>query len=123
MDTKPAFMFQLKDTGNKAKWAQIIKENNFPIHLNIKIYRKTKREFDYNNIVQGLQDMLVEAGWVDDDSAKYLVPYFEEYEVDKKNPRVVLSARTTSKKLLFAYMDANNKDTLTKQEIAQILID
>ena len=53
--------------------------------------RKTKRDFDYNNIIQGLQDMMVKAGYLPDDNANYITPHFEDYEVDKRSPRTILS--------------------------------
>lgn len=90
--SKPDFLWQLKDAKNKEIWDIMAgTSRSFPMKLSIKIYRKTKRAFDYNNIIQGLQDMLVEAGYLPDDSANYLVPHFESYEVDPKNPRVLLS--------------------------------
>jgi hypothetical protein len=95
---KPAFLWQLKDAKNKEIWRQFklnsSANNNgniYPIQLYIKIYRKTKRQFDYNNIIQGLQDMLVETEYLPDDNANYLIPHFAPYEVDPKNPRVLLN--------------------------------
>ncbi len=89
--SKPDFLWQLKDAKNKEIWNGFLTHTNYPIHLSIKIYRKTKRQFDYNNIIQGLQDMLVEANYLPDDNAHYLIPRFEPYEVDHQNPRVLLS--------------------------------
>ena len=80
----------IKKVHNILRAVEFTERGVWPIKLRIKIYRKTKREFDYNNIIQGLQDMLVEAGYLPDDSAKYLIPYFEPFEVDPKNPRVLL---------------------------------
>lgn len=89
--SKPDFLWQLRDAKNKEIWNSFLTHTKYPIPLNIKIYRKTKRQFDYNNIIQGLQDMMVEAGYLPDDNANYLIPHFEPYEVDPKNPRVLLS--------------------------------
>lgn len=91
------FIYQLADSMNKETWETMLKSNEviygsqYPLRLNFKIYRKTKRAFDYNNIIQGLQDMMVEAGYLPDDNADYLIPSFSPYEVDKGNPRVILS--------------------------------
>jgi Holliday junction resolvase RusA-like endonuclease len=118
--SKPDFLWQLKDNKNKEIWQKILEKSShendkrneiptnkkalmltsgldipiaspYPLYLNIKIYRKTKRQFDYNNIIQGLQDIMVEAGYLPDDSAMYLIPHFQPYEVDPKNPRVLLT--------------------------------
>jgi hypothetical protein len=32
----------------------------------------------------------VKAGYLPDDSAEYIIPVFEQYEVDKDNPRTVI---------------------------------
>ena len=91
--SKPDFLWQLKDAQNKKIWESLMAQTKYPIYLNFKIYRKTKRKFDYNNIIQGLQDILVEAGYLPDDDADHLIPFFEKYEVDSKNPRVLLSLK------------------------------
>lgn len=91
--SKPDFLWQLKDARNKKIWENLMAQTTYPVCLNIKIYRKTKRKFDYNNIIQGLQDILVEAGYLPDDDAEHLIPFFEPYDVDSKNPRVVLSLK------------------------------
>lgn len=91
--SKPDFLWQLKDAKNKKIWENLMAKTKYPICLNIKIYRKTKRKFDYNNIIQGLQDILVEADYLPDDDADHLIPFFEPYDVDSKNPRVLLSLK------------------------------
>jgi Holliday junction resolvase RusA-like endonuclease len=61
-----------------------------PVRIVFKIFRRSRRRFDYVNIVQNLLDELVRAGWLVDDDADHVIPYFEPYEVDKKNPRTIL---------------------------------
>lgn len=73
---------------NKRKWIDSIKDVKKPLKISFKIYRKTHRKFDYVNIIQGLQDLMVKCGWLLDDNADEIIPYFERYEVDKINPRV-----------------------------------
>lgn len=73
---------------NRYKWAEETKNASKPLKIVFKIYRKTHRRFDYLNIVQGLQDLMVKCGWISDDNADELIPYFKPYEVDKNNPRV-----------------------------------
>ena len=73
---------------NRRNWLEMIKPYSKPLKIGFKIYRKTHRAFDYVNIIQGLQDMMVKCGWLPDDNANEMIPVFEQYEVDPKNPRV-----------------------------------
>jgi Holliday junction resolvase RusA-like endonuclease len=66
-------------------------ENRKPLKIAFKIYRKTKRRFDYVNIIQSLLDLMVKHNWIIDDNADEILPVFREYEVDKDNPRVEIS--------------------------------
>ena len=70
------------------EWVKEKEGHKKPIKIDFKIYRQTKRRFDYINIVQGLLDCMTECGWIEDDNANEIIPVFEEYEVDSKNPRV-----------------------------------
>lgn len=60
----------------------------YPLRVAFKIYRKTKRRFDYVNIVQSLLDLMTKHGWIPDDNADIIIPSFIPYEVEPKNPRV-----------------------------------
>ena len=73
---------------NRYKWSVEKDTHSKPLKIVFKIYRKTKRRFDYINIVQGLLDCMTECKWIKDDNADEVLPVFEEYEIDKKNPRV-----------------------------------
>lgn len=75
---------------NRYRWSEETKNASKPLKIVFKIYRKTHRRFDYVNIIQGLQDLMVKCGWLSDDNADELIPYFKPYEVDKNNPRVEL---------------------------------
>lgn len=66
-------------------------ENRKPLKIAFKIYRKTRRRFDYVNIIQSLLDLMVKHHWIEDDNADEILPVFREYEVDKYNPRVEIS--------------------------------
>lgn len=72
----------------KSKWLEETKHACKPFKIGFKIYRKTHRRFDYINIIQGLADEMVRAGWLVDDNADEFIPVFLPYEVDKNNPRV-----------------------------------
>jgi len=69
------------------QWKLAMHDRSFPVRLRVKIFRKSDRVFDYVNIVQNLFDCIVKEGLLPDDSAKYLIPVFDPYQVDKNNPR------------------------------------
>ena len=82
-------MEELRDTFISECESQL--ENRKPLKIAFKIYRKTKRRFDYVNIIQSLLDLMVKHNWIIDDNADEILPVFWEYEVDKYNPRVEIS--------------------------------
>ncbi|MBK6539113.1 MAG: hypothetical protein IPG09_15570 [Ignavibacteria bacterium] len=52
-------------------------------------YRDSNQRFDFNNISQVVCDLMVSTGWIEDDSYKHLVPFFNpEVVIDKINPGV-----------------------------------
>ena len=73
---------------NRGKWLRMAEGYEKPLKVVFKIYRKTHRKFDYVNIIQGLQDLMVKCGWIPDDNADEIIPVFQPYDVDKNNPRV-----------------------------------
>lgn len=73
---------------NRGKWLRMAEGYEKPLKVVFKIYRKTHRKFDYVNIIQGLQDLIVKCGWLPDDNADEIIPVFQPYDVDKNNPRV-----------------------------------
>lgn len=80
------------DKQMRTAWdAEIKRVGGYPICLRFKIYRVSHRHFDYVNIVQNLLDCLVKERYIVDDSAKYILPSFEAYEVDKNNPRTEIT--------------------------------
>ena len=76
---------------NRYKWLKEIENHPKPLKIAFKIYRKTHRRFDYVNIIQGIQDLMVKCRWLEDDNADEILPVFIPYEVDKHNPRVEIS--------------------------------
>lgn len=59
-----------------------------PIKVEFYFKRKTKRRFDYANIVQIVQDMMVQHYWIADDNCNELIPVFAGHEHNKKEPGV-----------------------------------
>ena len=73
---------------NRGIWQELITGKNYPLKVEFLIYRKTKRRFDYVNIVQNLLDCMVKADYLPDDDADHIIPFFQQYQIDKSNPRV-----------------------------------
>jgi Holliday junction resolvase RusA-like endonuclease len=67
----------------RKKW-----EGTYPVELHCFFYRKTKQKFDYSNLVESIQDILVKAGVIEDDSYRHVIPVVGGMEIDKDHPRV-----------------------------------
>lgn len=70
--------------------AKLKRVTNYPITLKIKWYEPNKRR-DIDNIVfatKFIQDALVKAGVIEDDSQKYINKVVHEVVTDKNNPRI-----------------------------------
>lgn len=61
---------------------------SYPLRVQFTFIRNTKHRFDYCNACQSCEDIMVENGWIKDDSADYIIPVFMPYEYDKENPGV-----------------------------------
>lgn len=60
----------------------------YPLYVQFEFIRDSQRRFDFCNACQTCEDLMVENGWLPDDSADYIVPVFIPYHVDKQNPGV-----------------------------------
>lgn len=74
----------------KKAFLAVTKYREKPLNIKFKIYRETRRRFDYINIIQNLCDCMVKVGLLEDDNANELLPIFEPYGVDALKPRVEL---------------------------------
>ena len=72
---------------NRYKWLKEIENAPKPLYVGFKFYRKTKRAWDFSNMVQGISDLMVKCGWLLDDNVNEYIPVFCGWEVDKNNPR------------------------------------
>ena len=76
---------------------------NYPIYCHYRIFRETKRRCDLSNLIEGINDILQQAGFIDDDSYKFLIPVwhseFESLEFDKVNPRAEITITDRNFKL------------------------
>lgn len=77
---------------NFNKWKNMISQKCLkPLKVCFFVYRGSKRRWDWLNIIQGLSDSMVKAGYIEDDSAEFFTPVFLGFEIDKNNPRVEIS--------------------------------
>ena len=60
----------------------------FPLKVEFTFIRDSRRQFDYINAAQIVQDLMVKHNWIPDDSMKYLKPVFGDYILNKKRPGV-----------------------------------
>jgi hypothetical protein len=62
-----------------------------PVVIEFAFIRDSRREFDFINGCQLVQDMMVKSGWLKDDSMKYLCPMFNpEVRVSKPHAGILL---------------------------------
>lgn len=61
-----------------------------PYYIELTFIRKTRHKFDYINIAQAVCDQMKEHGWLQDDDADNIKPYFGDYKYDKSNPGVII---------------------------------
>ena len=72
-----------------------------PCELHMFFYRKTKRSFDVENMISSIQDMLIKAGVIEDDSVNHIIPVFKGWSIDKNHPRVCVELISVSKTKYF----------------------
>ena len=75
---------------HRKQWKNMIKNAPIPLKIHFVIYRKTRKIADTNNILQGLFDCMVEAGWLEDDNGWIFCPIYHPLQYDKNNPRVIM---------------------------------
>lgn len=68
------------------RFLSIIEKLPRPYYIEFTFIRRTKQTFDYHNIVQAPLDEMTKYGWINDDNADNVKPYFGDYEYDKVNP-------------------------------------
>lgn len=59
-----------------------------PYRIGFYFIRDSRRKFDYINAMQLPCDLMVKAGWIDDDNVNEIIPVCLGYEVDKGNAGV-----------------------------------
>ena len=87
------YEIQYKLYANKFK--ELIKNKQKPYYIGFYFIRDSKRKFDYNNLTQLPQDLMVKNGWLDDDNADYIVPIGIGYEVNKAKAGLIITVLDT----------------------------
>jgi hypothetical protein len=67
----------------KSEFKKMFSKKRNPLKVGFYFIRDSKRHFDYINVCQKVADMMVDAGWIEDDDADHLIPVFLGYEVNK----------------------------------------
>lgn len=73
---------------HKPMWVEMIKDKKYPLKVGFYVYRKDKRRWDWQNIIQGLADAMTRAKYIEDDSAYFFTPVYLGWDIDKEHPRV-----------------------------------
>ena len=87
------YEIQYKLYANKFK--EMIKDKKKPYYIGFYFIRNSKRKFDYNNLTQLPQDLMVKHKWLDDDNADYIVPIGLGYTVDKAKAGLIITVLDT----------------------------
>lgn len=74
----------------KKEFLKMIENKEKPYKIAFYFIRKDKRKFDYLNACQLPCDLMQEFGWLEDDSADFIIPVFNGYKVDKEKAGVLI---------------------------------
>lgn len=77
----------------KELFLKMLEGKEKPYNISFYFVRDSLRRFDYINVVQYPLDLMQEYGWLEDDSAYYVRPLFEGFEVNKTNPGVYIDVK------------------------------
>lgn len=69
---------------HKLDFLRMIRGKEYPLRLQFHYIRDTKKDFDFNNASQIVQDLMVEHGWLPDDNMRFMAPQEPSYEVGDK---------------------------------------
>lgn len=81
------FQWQLKQDAVIKEWERMKAGKEYPLKVQFKLYRRTRRAFDFVNAVQNFCDAMTKEGYWPDDDCYHMIPVFVPHEVDPDNPR------------------------------------
>lgn len=67
-------------------WQEMIEDVNGeqPLKVMFTLHRDSHRHYDFINVLQVLQDLLVKASYLEDDDTKHIIPYYGGEDVVNK---------------------------------------
>ena len=80
-----------RDAGLKRTFLNAFTGKPKPWNIGFYFVRDSRRKFDYINMAQIVQDLMVENGWIIDDNCDEIVPVFLGYKVDPTQAGVYIS--------------------------------
>lgn len=66
------------------KWHEMADGKDFPLYVAFHFVRLSRRRWDFANIVQGVADAMVKAGYIPDDDVTHFIPVYAGHTVDKE---------------------------------------
>lgn len=81
-------MLWIQLLSQKDSWNQELSGASTPYYVGFYFIRATKRRWDFANLVQGVADAMVKAGYLEDDDVEHFIPVYAGHCVDKENPGV-----------------------------------
>lgn len=94
---------------NKADFLEQVKNLPKPYNIEFTFIRKSKHKFDYINPMQTIADEMVHYGWLDDDNADEIKPFFGNYKYDKNAPGVIIKVLNFNKMSFKDFKEIFNK--------------
>ena len=76
---------------HRQKFLRMAENKPFPLYVGFCFHRKCNARWDFNNLTELVQDMMVNSGWIPDDSVEYMVPVYVPYRIDKNSPGVTIT--------------------------------
>jgi hypothetical protein len=84
---------------HRTDFLKMVKDKPKPLLIGFHFVRNSRRRFDFCNMVQILQDMAVQYGWLPDDNCDEMLPFPMQdednrwYAIDKNNPGVYIKVQ------------------------------
>lgn len=70
------------------EWEKMTNGYDYPLRVCFHFRRRTHGRWDFANLVQGVADAMVKAGYLEDDDVSHFIPVYSGYTVDKERPGV-----------------------------------
>jgi hypothetical protein len=90
-----AYEHQWEDEDNVYEFIDMTNGVKLPLFIGMHFVRGTRHKYDWINMCQGVQDLMVKYGWIEDDNTEIMYPVplavnncYSSY--DKENPGVYI---------------------------------